>query len=309
MSDVMGTLRKLFPSVRVTSAFRGPNHPLTRKNPRSYHAQGSPDDPRAFDVAPLPGVGFDQFVGKLKGSGLNIAEALDEAKNPSRNATGPHWHIGLGDKKAVPQSNYGSYGRPRLPMDLEQRAASFGQGMIPPPERPYYPEQPQMAPQQPIATEQLLGGLAMPEKKPETGLFKGNDIAAVLGILGDGLMAYGGLQPQFGPGVRQREAKEQEQAYDREKFNAELQMKRQERLAKAQEPPAFVQNARVLAQLPPEELANVARYQDLMNPTTADVQDADGRVVRQLMPRIERKEINGQRYFKVGGEWYLDGGR
>lgn len=227
MSDVFGTLKRLFPGVRVTSGYRGPDHPLTRKNPRSWHAQGSPDAPRAIDVAPIPGLSFDQYVSKLRGSGLNVVEALDEARNPSRHATGPHWHTAFGDKQEMP-SNYGGFGgRPRLPANLEQRAANFRVDI--PPE--YYPQQ-QAQQQPPLAQMAISQGLQMPEKKPETGLFKGNDIAAVAGILGDALMAYGGLQPTFGPGVRQREAAEQEQAYDREKFNAELEMKRQERIAK-----------------------------------------------------------------------------
>ena len=62
--------------------------------------------------------------------------------------------------------------------------------------------------------------LALPEKPPETGLFKGNDIAAVAGILGDALMAYGGLQPQFASRVAAKEEAEAAQEYDREKFNA-----------------------------------------------------------------------------------------
>ena len=130
MSDVLGTLKKLFPSVRVTSAYRGPNHPLTRKNPRSYHALGSPEAPRAIDVAPIPGVSFDDYVGRLKANGLPIAEARDEVTNPSSHATGPHWHIGLGDK---PVTNYGGFGglkKPRMTTppampSMEERAARF----------------------------------------------------------------------------------------------------------------------------------------------------------------------------------------
>lgn len=269
MSDVLGTLKRLFPNVRVTSGYRGPNHPLTRKNPRSWHAQGSPDAPRAIDIAPIPGVSFDQYLSKLKGSGLNVVEARDEVNNPSSHATGPHWHAAFGDKK-VPQSNYGGYGgRPKLPADLEQRAAAFGQGMIPP--------QPQMAPpqmQQPIATQAILGNLA-PEKKPETGLFKGNDIAAVLGILGDSLMAYGGMQPTFGPGVARRE----EAAAQRELEERKLAMQAQPKT------PSFIENARALAGLPAHERAIVAAYQDLMNPVVADTQDENGRVIRQTFPR------------------------
>lgn len=82
---------------------------------------------------------------------------------------------------------------------------------------------------QPIATQAILGNLA-PEKKRETGLFKGNDLAAVAGILSDALMAYGGLQPQFAPRIARQEEQEAERNFALEKLNAELEAKRQERL-------------------------------------------------------------------------------
>jgi len=40
---------------------------------------------------------FDQFVGRIRRSGYNIIEAIDEVKNPSRHATGPHWHVVIGE--------------------------------------------------------------------------------------------------------------------------------------------------------------------------------------------------------------------
>lgn len=67
------------------------------------------------------------------------------------------------------------------------------------------------------------------ETAKETGLFKGNDLAAIAGILGDALMAYGGLQPQFAPMMASKSAMEREAelASERERIKAD---------AKAREP-------------------------------------------------------------------------
>jgi hypothetical protein len=66
---------------------------LGRANPKSWHVRSN----GAVDVAPIPGMTFDQFVGRIRRSGYNIIEAIDEVKNPSRHATGPHWHVVIGE--------------------------------------------------------------------------------------------------------------------------------------------------------------------------------------------------------------------
>jgi hypothetical protein len=48
-----------------------------------------------------------------------------------------------------------------------------------------------------------------------------------MGVLGDALMAYGGLAPQFGPGLARQHEQEADRGFDREKLNAMLEMKRQ----------------------------------------------------------------------------------
>ena len=81
----------LFPNARVTSGYRGPNHPLSKANPSSYHKT-----PGAVDVAPIPGITFEQYVSRIRQAGNKIIEARDEVKNPSKHATGPHWHVVIG---------------------------------------------------------------------------------------------------------------------------------------------------------------------------------------------------------------------
>lgn len=84
---------QLFPSARITSGYRGPNHTLSLKNPGSWHAKSR----GAVDVAPIPGMTFDQYVSGIKRAGYRIIEARDEVKNPSSHATGPHWHVVIGE--------------------------------------------------------------------------------------------------------------------------------------------------------------------------------------------------------------------
>lgn len=85
-------VESLFPSVTVTSNRRGAGNPLTKANPGSWHAHGG----GAVDVAPIKGLSFGQYVAKIKAAGYPIIEARDEVRNPSKNATGPHWHVVIG---------------------------------------------------------------------------------------------------------------------------------------------------------------------------------------------------------------------
>lgn len=85
-------ISSLFPNARITSGYRGPSHPLSKKNPQSYHAQTV----GAVDVAPIPGVTFEEYVSRIRNAGYRIIEAKDEVRNPSKYATGPHWHVVIG---------------------------------------------------------------------------------------------------------------------------------------------------------------------------------------------------------------------
>lgn len=84
----------LFPQARITSGYRPPNDPLGQANPRSYHTQTH----AAVDMAPIPGMTFDQARQHIQHSGYGLIEAIDEVNHPSRNATGPHWHFVIGGR-------------------------------------------------------------------------------------------------------------------------------------------------------------------------------------------------------------------
>lgn len=79
----------VFPDAEITDTLRDPESDLGKKNPGSYHINSE----GAVDVRPIPGVSFTEFVETLKAEGYNVVEAIDETKNPSKHATGPHWHI------------------------------------------------------------------------------------------------------------------------------------------------------------------------------------------------------------------------
>lgn len=82
----------LFPNARITSTYRSPQSALGRIAPNSWHSKSR----AAVDLAPIPGLSFEDFVGRIKQSGYHVIEAIDEVRHPSKHATGPHWHVVIG---------------------------------------------------------------------------------------------------------------------------------------------------------------------------------------------------------------------
>lgn len=79
----------IYPNAHITQDLRDPDSALGRANPGSYHnSSGS-----AVDVRPIPGMTFEQFIQGIEDEGYEIIEKRDEVRNPSRHATGPHWHV------------------------------------------------------------------------------------------------------------------------------------------------------------------------------------------------------------------------
>lgn len=91
VGDGSAIIKELFPQARITSGYRGPDHPLTKRNPRSYHTTGA-----AVDTAAIPGMSFDEYVAQIKAAGYTVIEAINEYENPSAHATGGHWHVVIG---------------------------------------------------------------------------------------------------------------------------------------------------------------------------------------------------------------------
>ena len=91
-SDGSAAVRELFPGAIVTSGHRTNNVGFATDDHHFSHG--------AVDVAPIKGMTFDQFTKKLKEAGYPIIQALDEQAHPSKYATGPHWHVALGERKS-----------------------------------------------------------------------------------------------------------------------------------------------------------------------------------------------------------------
>lgn len=92
VADGGAVIRTLFPGAHITETTRDPNSRLGRANPGSYHNHTR----AAVDVRPIPGMTFAQYVARIRAAGYRIIESRDEVTNPSRHATGPHWHVVIG---------------------------------------------------------------------------------------------------------------------------------------------------------------------------------------------------------------------
>lgn len=77
----------------MTSGYRGPNDPLTKANPGSWHTKSH----AAVDVAPIPGMTFGQYVQQIESAGHTVIDAHDEATHPMPWTTGPNWHVVIGN--------------------------------------------------------------------------------------------------------------------------------------------------------------------------------------------------------------------
>jgi hypothetical protein len=137
LASLIAAIRSRFPQAQITSGYRGPNNPLTMAHPHSMHAQGSPSDPRAVDVAPIPGVAFGDYVSALKNAGVQVGQAFDEAKHPFPWTTGPNWHVA--------EASSGTR-TPTMPLGPSRYPAPYYGGADPlaPLPGPNTPEQPTM---------------------------------------------------------------------------------------------------------------------------------------------------------------------
>jgi hypothetical protein len=265
-------LHRLYPQARVTSAYRDPNSKLGRANPRSYHNIG-----QAFDIAPMQGVKFGDYVNSLKSNGVNVVEALDEATHPLPHTTGPNWHIAYGAQQVAP----------RKPRTLADMATSpIPESFVPMSMNEAQPMQ---------SAPMTLADLNLPQGQIPKPNHTRQTLGNIAGVLGDALMAYGGMQPQFGPNLMRQQDEERQMGFEREKLNAQLEAARQ----KALEPPQYIQNAQAWAGLTPEQKRLVLQQQDAVNPINVSTPQGT-----QNVPRTTTKTINGKTYYQIGGEWY-----
>lgn len=94
VDDGGAVIRSIFgDDARITSTYRGPDHPLSQANPRSYHTRTR----AAVDIAPIEGMTFEQAKAAIEAKGFNLIEAINETgKGKTAHATGDHWHFVIG---------------------------------------------------------------------------------------------------------------------------------------------------------------------------------------------------------------------
>ena len=207
------------------------------------------------------------------------------------------------NRTSFPQStqNYADQFISRLPA---QNSESVQSG-APPVARPSLASM--MNAQQPVnagqAPDQVpapsLGALAssMPQGNiPQPSKFTAGN---VLGVLGDALSAYGGRQPTFGPFLQQEKILQQQQDFERQKFQQELQM----RMFALTHPPEWMQ-AQAFNYLPPEQQRTILHYQDATNPINVSTPQGT-----QNLPRTATRTINGKNYYSIGGQWFEEDGQ
>lgn len=118
---------------RITSGYRSAEHPLSRANPNSWHTKSH----AAVDMAPIPGMTFDEAKAAIEDKGYTLIEALNETgKGRSAWATGDHWHfvIGKGGTQAAQTTGQTTPAPSVMPAPAQQQAqaepatpATFGQ--------------------------------------------------------------------------------------------------------------------------------------------------------------------------------------
>lgn len=95
LGDARTAVKQVFPNAKITDWKRAANSSLGRANPDSFHVMTG----AAVDMAPIPGMTFQQAVERFARAGYTVhRDSRDEVNNPSGHATGPHWHFVLGGR-------------------------------------------------------------------------------------------------------------------------------------------------------------------------------------------------------------------
>jgi len=313
-SDYLSTA---FPGIRITSGKRDPNSALGRANPKSYHNVGM-----AWDVAPIPGMTFDQYKSRVEQDGWNVREAIDEVNHPSKHATGPHWHMAVDGRKeqqpmagtslaSLMQSAYSPPQQKVAGLDVSQPTSLASYLQAPLTNEALKPAQ---MPQQPSFVEMApVAGV-----KPK-GRGTANDI---MGSIFDALAAAGGAQPVYWASVLGDQQEQKQQGFRQQQLETEGRQRLAERQAeraatmqqwiaqqdwKKQNPdPTSMENdLAAWNRMTPEQRATYAQMQDVKSPIA--VSQPNGSVVRVPRaygaPQPQAQSIDGRHYVKVGDQW------
>ena len=282
---------------QVTGGRRDPNSRLGRANPKSWHNRGQLYDEGfgAFDVRPRKDMTFDQFRQKAEADGWNVREAIDEVKNPSRHATGPHRHMAVdGRKEQQPMATSLSSLMQNNPADQPPKVA----GMAVPGAEPMSLASYLQAPltNEPLQSAIMPGDQPEPEFVPMSPLPgvkpKGRGTANdIMGSIFDVLAAAGGGQPTYWAGVLDHQQRDEQQRQELAERQAAAAQKQAERHATLQDwmfqrqyeranpaPNSMETDLSTWNRWSPEQRDAYATMQDVRSPIA--VSRPDGSVVR-----------------------------
>ena len=256
----------------------------------------------------MPGTARDMGVSNPNDPTANIDGGLHYFSNILNGpAHGDYRMAAMGynagpNRTSFPQSSqsYADQFVSRLPPQNPAQPQAGGQSQMPPQPPPSLgamangPMQPNIdTTAQPA---QYLGALASLPQGQIPGKSKFT-AANIMGVLGDALSAYGGRQPTFGPFLQQQQMLQQQQNFERQKFQQELQMR-----MFAMTHPEDWMKAQMFSQLPTDQQYNIGHYEDVTNPINVSTPQGT-----QNVPRTATKVVNGTTYFRVGNDWYQAG--
>lgn len=109
--------------------------------------------------------------------------------------------------------------------------------------------------------------------------------AAIAGILGDAIAAYGGQRGVFAPMMADQRASEAEDNRFQQRLAAEIQARKEKAALDAQTPPQEFQTADYYNHLDPQSQQRFLQARDAIAPIVADIAQPDGSVRRSIIPR------------------------
>lgn len=303
-----------FPGVRITSGKRDPNSALGRANPRSYHNIG-----QAWDVAPIPGMTFDQYRDRVKGDGWNVVEAIDEVSNPSKHATGPHWHMAVdGRKEQQPMASPLMSMLQSAPIYAQQPQPAQTSSLASYLQAPLTNEALQK-PQMPDPSAGFVEMAPLPGVKPSTW-GQGGKGWQIIGAIGDALQTMGGGQPTYMQGVREQQQQEADGRKWLQQLMAQREQKAADRVAEQAQwvqrqeyeranpgPSSMETDLAAWNRMSPEQKAQYAAMQDVKNPIAVSGPQGTYRVPRgfgQPSNGPTTQVIDGKTYYNINGKWY-----